>query len=115
MKKIEGYQKSIEIEGVSCTITMIKRTFEGTRVFYDSYLTNDDTQNTILLDNMEQNHPVLGYLSVKRIMEMAEEQAQDCIDELFRIDMFTNMIDIAAEQAYDNGYNHGRSVPIPRT
>ena len=97
MKKIEGYQKDIIINETLYTITMIKRIFKGTRVFYDSYLTNKETENTILLDNMEQNHPCLGMLSVDRIMDMAEEQAYDCIDMLDRIDTFTNMFDDFAE------------------
>ena len=102
MKKIEGYEKSIEIDGISCIIRLIKRTFKGTRVFYDSYLTNTDTCNTIMLDSMEQDHPTLGKLSIKRIMEMAEEQAYDLIDELTRIDTFTDMLDQVAERVYDN-------------
>ena len=109
MKKIEGYQKNIEINGISCTITMIKRMFKGTIVFYDSYLTNNDTQNTILLDNMSQNHPTMGKLSIKRIMELAEEQAYDCFDELMRIDTFTGMLDQVADTVYENLHSRLRT------
>ena len=98
MIKIEGYQKGLTIKGTYYVITMIKRMFQETRVFYDSYLTNKETENTILLDNMEQNHPTLGMLSVEEIMDMAEEQAYAVIDELNRIDTFTNMLDDYAEK-----------------
>ena len=100
MKKIEGYSKEIEINGGKYTITMIKRIFKGTRVFYDSYLTNNDTTNTILLDSMEQNHPCLGELSITKIMEMAEEQAYDAWSDLSRIDMFTRILDWQSEEIY---------------
>lgn len=110
MKKIEGYTKEIEINGEKYTITMIKRLFKKTRVFYDSYLTSEDTGNSILLDNMEQNHPTLGKLSINKIMDMAEEQAYDLCSDLERIDIFTRMFDWQAEEIYERTHAHAENI-----
>ena len=98
MKKIEGYTKEICICGVPFTLTLVKRIFKGTRVFYDSYLTDHRTEITILLDNMEKDHPYLGKLSIKRITEMAEEQAYDLFEYINRLTQFDQMLSDFAEE-----------------